>query len=192
MNRNLLIVGNGAFAAIAYEVAEHMGCFEQIDYLYDGMEDAVGTLKDMGRLSAKYSYAIAAVENAQERMDLTKKLEEFCYRIPILVHPKSHVSKESSLLKGVIVQSMAVVQGGATLCNSVFVCAGSVVGSNCFVGDCCTLEFNSIVMPNTIIQMGTRLPAGTVARENYIAKNDQNARWVREHIAQFGREPSFF
>lgn len=192
MNKNLLIVGNGQFAGMAYEVAEDMGCFEKIDFLYDGMQEAVGDLKDMERLSVKYSYAIAAVENVQERLDLTRKLEESCYRIPVLVHPKSHISKGSSLFKGVIVQSMAVVQGGATLCNNVFVCAGTVVGSNCLVGDCCTLEFNSIVMPNTIIRMGTRISAGTVARGNYIAQNDPNARWTKEHIAQFGREPSFF
>ena len=47
MNKNLLIVGNGQFAAMAYEVAEHMGCFEKIDFLYDGMQEAVGGYIDI-------------------------------------------------------------------------------------------------------------------------------------------------
>lgn len=192
MNKNLLVVGYGQFGAMAHEVAEYMGCFEQIDYLYDGIDYAVGNLKDMEKMSKKYSYAISAVENYEERLALTRKLEEYCYNVPTLVHPRSYVSKEATLSKGVIVEAMVVVQSGTTLCNGVFVCAGSVIGANCFVGDCCTLEFNSTIMSNTIIQMGTKVSAGTVVKENNIPKNDLNADWVKQYITQFGEKPSFF
>ena len=83
MNKNLLILGAGQYGMVVREIAEEMGCFEQIAFLDDSHEtdnpnyheEAIGKFTDAEKLSADYTYAIPAIGNAEKRLELLMFLE---------------------------------------------------------------------------------------------------------------------
>ena len=49
MNKNLLIVGAGAYGVVASNIAHEMGCFEKIDFVDDGNESTPTGEKVIGK-----------------------------------------------------------------------------------------------------------------------------------------------
>ena len=90
MNNNLLILGNGRLELAVKEIAEEMNCFAKIDFLSDESESAIGKLSDYEKFSADYKYAYPAFENPEERINWIQRLEQSCYKVAVLVHPKAY------------------------------------------------------------------------------------------------------
>lgn len=99
MGSKLLILGAGQYVTVPKEIAQSMNFFEKISYLDDSFgednpnchEESIGKFSDAERLSADYSYAIVAIGNSKIRRNLTKKLEEYDYTLPILVSTRAYV-----------------------------------------------------------------------------------------------------
>ena len=119
LNKNLLILGAGQYGQVAKEVAESMGCFEKIAFLDDKSEAAIGKLSEYEKFVTEYSYAFVAIGNADLRLSYIQKLEEACFRIAILVSPKAYVSPSAQLMKGTIVEPLAVVNANSSVCIGV-------------------------------------------------------------------------
>ena len=162
MNNNLLILGAGQYGIVAKEIAEEMGTFGKIDFLDDSNEVAIGKVSDYERFVIDYSYAVVAIGNPELRLSLIEMLEEVCYRIAILVSPRSYVSKSAQIMKGTIIEPMAVVQTGSTVCIGNIISSGAVLRHNCFVGDCCHIDCNAVVCSNTIMLAKTKVECGQV------------------------------
>ncbi len=156
-NNNLLILGAGQYGQIAREVAESMGCFEKIAFLDDNSDLAIGKINDYEKFVVDYSFAFVSIGNADLRLELIQKLEEACYRIAILVSPRSYVSPSAQIMKGSIVEPMAVINANCSVCIGVFVCAGTIVNHNSFVGDGCQLDCGSVVGSNVVLLAKTKL-----------------------------------
>ena len=159
MNNNLLILGNGRLELAVKEIAEEMNCFAKIDFLSDESESAIGKLSDYEKFSADYKYAYPAFENPEERINWMQRLEQSCYKVAVLVHPKAYVAHTAQLRKGVLIEPMAVIKSNASTGIGSIVSAGAVVGSNTFVGDGCFIGYNSAVSDNTLVPAGTKIPA---------------------------------
>lgn len=126
-NKNLLILGAGQYGQVVKEIAEETGCFDKISFLDDNSEQAIGKIDEYEDFVSEYSYAVVAIGNAELRLDYIQKLEEACYRVAVLVSPRAYISKSAQLMKGTIVEPMAVVNANSTVAIGVFVCAGAVV-----------------------------------------------------------------
>ena len=86
-------------------------------------------------------------------------LEQSCYKIAVLVHPKAYVAHTARLRKGVLIEPMAVIKSNASIGIGSIVSAGAAVGSNTFVGDGCFIGYNSAVSDNTLVPAGKKIPA---------------------------------
>lgn len=162
MNKNLLILGAGQYGIVAKETAEAMNCFEQIAFLDDNSELAIGKLSDYERFAPDYSYAFVAIGNSELRLRLIQKLEESCFTIPILVRPRAYVAPSAQLYKGAIVEALAVVNSNSTVAIGCIISTGAVVNHNSFVGDGCHIDCNAVVAAGTIVPSGTVVKAGEV------------------------------
>lgn len=213
-NNNLLILGAGIYGAIAYGIAEAMGCFEKIDFLDDNgqeIDDMVCSAKVIGKISElekyaeEYGFGIAAVEDSDLRHVYTLRLEENSYHIPVLIHPRAFVGKYARLRKGCVVEAMATIQSGSNLGIGVFVSTGAVVSNSTFIGDYCHLCAGSVVAEQSWMKMGTNLEAGKVfsgiddLNESDIQTERQgleavgsNSDWIQEYKEKYGREPNLF
>ena len=176
MNSNLLILGAGQYGQVAKEIAESMGCFEKIDFLDDHSEIAIDKLGNYEMYSQEYSYAIVAIGNADIRLEYIRKLEEALFKIAILVSPRAYVSPSAQLMKGTIVEPMAVVNANAVVeigerafyqCENLNgSCAGAIVNHNVTVGDGCLLQCGSIVAAGTLMKMKKTLGYNEVLRDS--------------------------
>ncbi len=204
MNKNLLILGAGQYGKIAKEIAEAMNCFSKIDFLDDNDKNALGKLNEMDRFVNAYSYAIVAIGNPVLRISLIHQLEEKCFIVAILVHPKAYISPTANIYPGCIVEPMAVVNSEAVIHKGVIISAGSIVNHTAMVGDVSHLDVGSIVKSNTIVPMGYKVEAGEVflgtemfaldiIGTDYISqKIDENADWYQNYVKAFGRIPSIY
>ena len=125
-------------------------------------EEQIEKLNSIGMrwdLYTDYKYAYPAFENSEERINWIQRLEQSCYKIAVLVHPKAYVAHTARLRKGVLIEPMAVIKSNASIGIGSIVSAGAMVGSNTFVGDGCFIGYNSAVSDNTLVPAGTKIPA---------------------------------
>ena len=95
MGRKLLIVASKRYGDYVKEIAESMGCFEEISFVDNDREGAIGKLEDVESFYPEYNCAIAACDDGTERLEWNKKLEAL-YNIPVLFHMDSTISPSAN------------------------------------------------------------------------------------------------
>ena len=108
------------------EIAESMGCFEEISFVDNDREGAIGKLEQVETFYPEYNCAIAACDDGTERLEWNKKLETL-YNIPVLFHMDSTISPSANLMSGCIVEPRAVVGCGNTIGQATVIGANTVV-----------------------------------------------------------------
>ena len=161
MGRKLLIVASKRYGDYVKEIAESMGCFEEISFVDNDREGAIGKLEDVESFYPEYNCAIAACDDGTERLEWNKKLETL-YNIPVLFHMDSTISPSANLMPGCIVEPRAVVGCGSTIGQATVIGANSVVEPYCLVGDGCTLKSGTIVKSTNMVAMNTSTEQGSV------------------------------
>lgn len=89
------------------------------------------------------------------------------YEIATLISSKAYVSPSAKIMKGSIVEPMAVINANSTVGVGVLVCAGAIVNHNSAVGEGCKLDCGSVVGSNV------KLPAKTVLKYNEVFDKDR-------------------
>lgn len=161
MGRKLLIVASKRYGNYVKEIAESMGCFEEISFVDNDREGAIGKLEDVESFYPEYNCAIAACDDGTERLEWNKKLETL-YNIPVLAHMDSTISPSANLMPGCIVEPRAVIGCGSTIGQATIIGANVVVEPYCFIGDSCTLKSGTIVKSTSMVAMNTSTEQGSV------------------------------
>ena len=161
MGRKLLIVASKRYGDYVKEIAESMGCFEEISFVDNDREGAIGKLEDVESFYPEYNCAIAACDDGTERLEWNKKLEAL-YNIPVLFHRDSTISPSANLMPGCIVEPRAVVGCESTIGRATVIGANVVVEPYCFIGDSCTLKSGTIVKSTSMVAMNTSTEQGSV------------------------------
>lgn len=161
MGRKLLIVASKRYGDYVKEIAESMGCFEEIAFVDNDREGAIGKLEDVESFYPEYNCAIAACDDGVERLEWNKKLEAL-YNIPVLFHMDSTISPSANLMPGCIVEPRAVVGCESTIGQATVIGANVVVEPYCFIGDSCTLKSGTIVKSTSMVAMNTSTEQGSV------------------------------
>lgn len=171
MGRKLLIVASKRQGDYVKEIAESMGCFEEISFVDNDREGAIGKLEQVETFYPEYNCAIAACDDGTERLEWNKKLETL-YNIPVLFHMDSTISPSANLMSGCIVEPRAVVGCGNTIGQATVIGANTVVEPYSFIGDSCTLKSGTIVKSTSVLEMGTKTEQGTVCSGYGTASKD--------------------
>lgn len=161
MGRKLLIVASKRYGDYVKEIAESMGCFEEISFVDNDREGAIGKLEDVESFYPEYNCAIAACDDGTERLEWNKKLETL-YNIPVLAHMDSTISPSADLLPGCIVEPRVVIGCRTTIGQAAVIEANSVIEPYCIVGDSCTLKSGTIVKSTSALNIGTETEQGSV------------------------------
>ena len=90
MRRKLLIVASKRYGDYVKEIAESMGCFEEISFVDNDREGAIGKLEEVETFYPEYNCAIAACDDGTERLEWNKKLETL-YNIPVFLVPSGKI-----------------------------------------------------------------------------------------------------
>lgn len=175
MGNNLLVVGAGIYALVAKEIAESMGCFDNIDFIDDNANQTpngiavIGTTTDIVKLSKDYPNCVVAIGNPDVRLSLIERMErETDCNIVTLISPKAYIAPSAKIGKGSVIEPLAAVH---TMCNVGIGClisAGAVINHASALGDGCHADCNSTVLGNKTVPAKTKICSGVVFGENSI------------------------
>lgn len=179
MNKNLLIVGASTYGIVASDIAMDMGCFDKIDFVDDNRKttpngiDVIGTTKDIEKLVWQYSNIIVAIGNSEVRLSLIKKIEEETpYRIVSLVSPKAYVSSTAQIMKGCIIEPMAVIHTACVIHVGCIISAGAVINHASMCCEGVHIDCNATVAGYTIVPAGMKVCSGIVFKKETIEAKD--------------------
>jgi sugar O-acyltransferase (sialic acid O-acetyltransferase NeuD family) len=152
----LLILGAGGHGKVVSEIAQLMKQWEEIAFL-DDREDIsevlgipiVGKLADLPALKSEYEYAFVAIGSNTARLKWTEKLNQYAFKIPILIHPSSTVSGKSTIGEGTVIMAGAVINTDA------------IIGRSCIINTASTIDHDCILQDGVHTSPGTHL-GGTV------------------------------
>lgn len=157
MNKNLLILGAGQYGQVAKEIAESMGCFDNVSLLEKLHDNNENTEKPL-----EFVFAFVAISGMNERLKLTRILEECGYQIVALISPKSFVSTTATLGKGVLVEPFAAINSQANIQDCCYVGANATIDCGTLVGEGSTICCGATVVDNTLIKPMTEVQHGQI------------------------------
>ena len=167
MKQSLLIIGAGAYGAVARDIAQEMGCFDRIAFADDhatvtASGDAVLCRASDVEAVRQYDGVVVAIGNPDVRLSLLGRLREVNATVVSLVSPRAFVSPTATLGAGCIVEPMAVVSAGARLGDGCLVCAGAVVNHFAACEDGVQVDCNATVAGGASVPHGTKIKSNTV------------------------------
>ncbi|MBQ2244842.1 MAG: hypothetical protein II320_03270 [Oscillospiraceae bacterium] len=152
MNKDLLIIGAGAYALVTKQIALSMGCFGTIGFLDDNASHApdgtpvLGTCQDLTLWQERFPQVVVAIGNGQIRQRLLDRIAaETTMEIATLVSPHAFVCPSAHLSPGCIIEPMAVVHAGCELGKGCIISAGAVVNHLSTCGDCVHVNCNAVI-----------------------------------------------
>lgn len=172
MEKKLLIFGAGQYGMLTKEIALETGKYQQIDFLDDNNEAAIGKLEDYQDFLKYYEEAIVAMGNPKVRQEWLIKIENAGYKIATVVSPKAHVSSTAKIERGCIIEAFVNVQTASAVGEGTIICSNSVLGHNCQVGEVCQIDIGAVVPPRANVLNGTKVLAGSVYHIEDRAKDE--------------------
>ncbi len=142
----LLILGAGQYGQVAKEIAEAMGEYEQIEFLDDNSDIAVGKIEDIE--SCEYDKVFIAIGDPNVRENLVHRVGD---KLVTLIHSNAIIMPSSEVGTGCIIEAGAVVSSRAKIGVSTIVMSNAVVGHDAIVGSYCQLKYNCSVSERCIV-----------------------------------------
>lgn len=153
----LLILGAGGHGRVVADCAMETGIYEKIAFLDDEKSGkkvlgfpVIGKIKDFETLTREYRNAFVAIGNNRLRVKLIEELYKLGYQVPILIHPKAHVSRFSLLQYGTAVLAGAIVSAGAAL------------GIGSIINTCASVDHDCVLGRGVHISPGARLGGSVI------------------------------
>ena len=167
MNKKLAIIGAGGHGKVIGEIAS-LNKYEVINFF----DDRIDEIKEFpftinGNLDyLKYhindfdSFFIAIGKN-EVRFEMMEWLKKHNVNIANLIHPKSIVSKFSSLGKGICIMANAVINPGSVIKEGVIINTSASIDHDCIIEEYAHISPNSTLSGAVKIGKFTHLGSGT-------------------------------
>jgi sugar O-acyltransferase (sialic acid O-acetyltransferase NeuD family) len=138
----LLIIGAGGQGKVVADTALLLG-WQNIAFLDDHAATLasplglpiVGTLEDLEAHRAGFSSAIAAVGDAELRVELTARCRRSGFDVVSVVHPMAYVSRFASIGPGCAAFAQSAINAGASLGAACIVNTAASVDHDCLIGE---------------------------------------------------------
>jgi sugar O-acyltransferase (sialic acid O-acetyltransferase NeuD family) len=157
----LMILGAGGHGKVVVEIAELMKKWDEIVFLDDNKElkevngfKVIGGLRDYQLYIDHYDSAFVAIGNNKFRIELIDELKKYGFRIPVLIHPFTAISKNVELETGSVVM------------------AGAVINTNTYIDEGCIINTSSSIDHDCILGKGVHISPGThIGGTTHIGEN---------------------
>lgn len=152
----LLILGAGGHGKVVAEIANLMKQWDEISFLDDNEElkeineyKVIDTLRNYRLYKQEYKNAFVAIGNNKLRINLIKNLLEDGFKIPVLIHPFTAISRNVQIDKGTVVMAEAVIN------------TNTVIGKGCIINTSSSIDHDCVLEEGVHISPGTHI-GGTV------------------------------
>ena len=162
---DLILVGGGGHCQSIIDVIEEQDKYKIIGILDSKNNnnlksgyDFIGTDSDLPKLSKlvkNFFLSIGQINSSSTREILFRKLQSLHVTIPVIVSPKSHVSKYAQISLGSIVMHNVLVNAGATIKENCIINTGCIIEHDVLINAHCHVSTGAIINGNTTIGVGS-------------------------------------
>lgn len=167
MNKKLAIIGAGGHGKVVGEIAM-LNRYKIIDFFDDKVNEIKdfpftisGDLQSLENHINDYDEFFVAIGDNQKRYDKLEWLKKKKLDISILIHPRSTISKFTSIGIGTCIMANAVVNPGTFIKEGVIINSSVSIDHDCIVEDFAHISPNSSLSGNVTIGKFTHLGTGT-------------------------------
>lgn len=167
MNKKLAIIGAGGHGKVVGEIAL-LNQYKVIDFFDDKIDKIKnfpftirGTLNQLEQNLKDYDVFFVAIGNNMIRYNKLLWLQNKKVNIVSLIHPKSIISKFSSLGDGTCVMANATINPGTSIKDGVIINTSSSIDHDCLIGEYAHVSPNCSLSGDVSIGRFTQLGTGT-------------------------------
>lgn len=163
-DNNLIIVGAGVYSLVVKEIAESMGCFDNIAFADDNSattqsgETVLCKICDIDKYRDKYSNVIVAIGRPDDRLSLLARLRGAGFTIATVISPKAYISPSARVMEGSVIEPFAVVHAGVAIEEGCIISAGAVVNHMSVCERGVHVDCNATVAGNKTVPQNTKIP----------------------------------
>jgi sugar O-acyltransferase (sialic acid O-acetyltransferase NeuD family) len=138
----LLILGAGGHGKVVADIAIESGRWNSISFL-DDKEDlrkvmgfpVIGRLEDYKSLKEKFEFVFVAIGNNGLRLDWLNRLISENFKIPIIIHRFSSISKDVEIENGSVIMPGVIVNTDTRIGKGCILNTGCSIDHDCVLGD---------------------------------------------------------
>ena len=178
MNKKIAIIGAGGHGKVVGEIAL-LNQYETIHFFDDKINEIKnfpftinGNLAQLKDNFKSYDEFFVALGDNKVRYKKISWLKEEKVNIAILIHPKSTISKFSSIEAGTCVMANAVVSSGTSIKEGVIINTSSSIDHDCVIGNFAHISPNCSLSGNVSVGKFTHLGTGTSVHPGIIIGKD--------------------
>ena len=135
----------------------------------------IGEDNDLERLRKKYEYALVTVgqiKSAKTRYVLFNKLKKLNYNLPIIISPRSYVSKESKIKEGTIIMHDVLINSKVHIGKNCIINNKSLIEHDSLIGDHCHIATSAVVNGNVKVGFKSFIGSGSILNNSITVGNN--------------------
>ena len=167
MNKKIAIIGAGGHGKVVGEIAL-LSQYETIHFFDDKINEIKnfpftinGNLAQLKDNFKSYDEFFVAIGDNKTRYKIISLLKEEKINIAILIHPKSTISKFSSIGAGTCIMANAVVNSGTSIKEGVIINTSASIDHDCVIENFTHISPNCALSGNVSVGKFTHLGTGT-------------------------------
>ena len=176
MKKKIILIGGGGHCRSCIDVIEGDNRFaiagiidipEKVgqavfSYTIIGSED---DLQEIVKTCKLYLITIGQVKGPDIRIEKYEQIARIGGTFPVVVSPKSHISKHASIGEGTIIMHGVIVNAGASIGRNCIINTGAVIEHDVIIGDHCHISTGATINGGTVVKQGSFLGSNAVTKE---------------------------
>lgn len=129
----------------------------------------IGTDDDIDEISKKYKnflITIGFIKDVEKRLKIYHKLKTHNVTFPVVISPKSYVSKHAKIAQGTIIMHGVVINAGAQIKENCIINTNATIEHEVQIGSNCHISTNTVVNGQAIIGANSFVGSNAVIKNN--------------------------
>ena len=179
----IILIGAGGHARSCIDVLEKENQFEIAGLIEKGESisneslgyPVIGTDDDLQVLRQQYKNALITVgqiKSPKVRIKLFQLLKKLDFTLPVILSPKSYVSKHAQIGEGSIIMHGAIVNANAKIGINCIINNKSLIEHDVVIGDHCHISTGAIVNGEVSVGSESFIGSGAVTKQSISIDNN--------------------
>ena len=179
----IILIGAGGHARACIDVIELAGQYKIAGLVEKDESNSernlgypiVGTDEDLSNLRKKYQYALITVgqiKSAKTRVQLFNLVKNLEYKLPLIVSPRSHVSRRSKIGDGTIIMHDVIVNINSKIGKNCIINNRSLIEHDAIIGNHCHIATGAIINGEVSVGDKTFIGSGAITKQRISINNN--------------------
>jgi sugar O-acyltransferase (sialic acid O-acetyltransferase NeuD family) len=183
IKKEIILIGGGGHCISCIDVIEQEGKYK-IAGIIDLKENIgkkilnypiIGSDDELEKFSSEYNYfaiTIGQIKSSDKRVELYEKLKKLSIQLPIIISPKSYVSKHANIEEGTIIMHGIIINAKAQIGVNCIINTNSLIEHEVKIGNHCHISTNTVINGQVTIGNKCTLGSGAIIKNNITITNN--------------------